>query len=99
MDYQSGSRGCFNCGDASHQARDCPKKGVPTCYNCGGQGHAANAPKPPRRSLAIDAVRLDIFHASARNPPEPATSVAAVVLPEVPAAVVKNATSAVRSDT
>ncbi|OCT45531.1 hypothetical protein CLCR_01736 [Cladophialophora carrionii] len=23
-------RGCYNCGDSSHQARDCPKKGNPT---------------------------------------------------------------------
>ncbi|KAF5003352.1 hypothetical protein F66182_16145, partial [Fusarium sp. NRRL 66182] len=35
MENQSGSRGCFNCGEPSHQARDCPKKGTPTCYNCG----------------------------------------------------------------
>ncbi|KAL2007154.1 hypothetical protein VTN00DRAFT_8592 [Thermoascus crustaceus] len=41
MDFQTGGRGCFNCGDASHQARDCPKKGTPTCYNCGGQGHVS----------------------------------------------------------
>ncbi|KIW99432.1 uncharacterized protein Z518_11171 [Rhinocladiella mackenziei CBS 650.93] len=34
-------RGCYNCGDPSHQARDCPKKGTPTCYNCGAEGHAA----------------------------------------------------------
>ncbi|RAH55559.1 hypothetical protein BO85DRAFT_74283 [Aspergillus piperis CBS 112811] len=37
MSFQAGGRGCFNCGDASHQARDCPKKGTPTCYNCGGR--------------------------------------------------------------
>ncbi|KAK5936995.1 hypothetical protein PMZ80_010744 [Knufia obscura] len=28
-------RGCFNCGEADHQARDCPKKTASTCYNCG----------------------------------------------------------------
>ncbi|KAF7625896.1 hypothetical protein AFCA_007709 [Aspergillus flavus] len=41
MSFQTRGRGCFNCGDASHQARDCPKKGTPTCYNCGGQGHVS----------------------------------------------------------
>ncbi|KAI1614801.1 hypothetical protein EDD36DRAFT_431398 [Exophiala viscosa] len=43
-------RGCYNCGDSSHQARDCPKKGNPTCYNCGAEGHVSRectaAPKP-----------------------------------------------------
>ncbi|KAH0828465.1 zinc knuckle domain protein [Fonsecaea pedrosoi] len=43
-------RGCYNCGDSSHQARDCPKKGTPTCYNCGAEGHVSRectaAPKP-----------------------------------------------------
>ncbi|BCS24761.1 putative zinc knuckle domain protein (Byr3) [Aspergillus puulaauensis] len=34
-----GGRVCFNCGEATHQARDCPKKGTPTCYNCGGMQH------------------------------------------------------------
>ncbi|PYH33196.1 putative zinc knuckle domain protein (Byr3) [Aspergillus neoniger CBS 115656] len=43
MSFQAGGRGCFNCGDASHQARDCPKKGTPTCYNCGGQGHVSKS--------------------------------------------------------
>ncbi|XMA07327.1 hypothetical protein WAI453_000118 [Rhynchosporium graminicola] len=27
------------CGDASHQARDCPTRGPAKCYNCGGEGH------------------------------------------------------------
>ncbi|KAE8307675.1 hypothetical protein BDV41DRAFT_554130 [Aspergillus transmontanensis] len=42
MSFQAGGRGCFNCGDASHQARDCPKKGTPTCYNCGGMLYPAS---------------------------------------------------------
>ncbi|KAK0109352.1 hypothetical protein ONS96_003169 [Cadophora gregata f. sp. sojae] len=33
------ARGCYNCGDASHQARDCPTRGPAKCYNCGGEGH------------------------------------------------------------
>merc|ERR1712093_93206 len=38
--YGSGpARGCYNCGDASHQARDCPTRGPAKCYNCGGEGH------------------------------------------------------------
>ncbi|RDH15292.1 hypothetical protein M752DRAFT_274269 [Aspergillus phoenicis ATCC 13157] len=58
MSFQAGGRGCFNCGDASHQARDCPKKGTPTCYNCGGMSPdlvsstlVSNLPIPSR-SLA-----------------------------------------------
>lgn len=34
-------------GDASHQARDCPKKGTPTCYNCGGEGHVSRECSAP----------------------------------------------------
>ncbi|KAJ5584110.1 zinc knuckle domain-containing protein [Penicillium hispanicum] len=43
------SRACYNCGDASHQAKDCPKKGTPTCYNCGGEGHVnRECPNPQK---------------------------------------------------
>lgn len=43
-------QGCFNCGAADHQARNCPKKAASTCYNCGQAGHLSRdcteAPKP-----------------------------------------------------
>ncbi|KAL4881519.1 hypothetical protein BJY04DRAFT_60671 [Aspergillus karnatakaensis] len=44
MSFQAGGRGCFNCGEATHQARDCPKKGTPTCYNCGGMQYLPRYP-------------------------------------------------------
>ncbi|KAF8854769.1 hypothetical protein BDZ45DRAFT_676748 [Acephala macrosclerotiorum] len=46
MDYAGGAaqgRGCYNCGDASHQARDCPTRGPAKCYNCGGEGHMSTS--------------------------------------------------------
>ncbi|TKA56090.1 hypothetical protein B0A49_10839 [Cryomyces minteri] len=44
-----GGRGCYNCGDTTHQARDCPTKGNPTCYNCGEQGHLSRECQNPQK--------------------------------------------------
>ncbi|KAF4313543.1 Zinc finger CCHC-type protein [Botryosphaeria dothidea] len=49
MDFSAPpARGCYNCGDTSHQARDCPTKGNPTCYNCGEQGHLSRDCSQPQ---------------------------------------------------
>ncbi|KAM0714037.1 hypothetical protein Q7P37_011001 [Cladosporium fusiforme] len=53
MEYNTGAptggRACYNCGDPSHQARDCPSKGTPTCYNCGNQGHLSRECTEPAK--------------------------------------------------
>jgi len=53
MDYQApaagaGGRGCYNCGDSSHRAAECPTKGTPTCYNCGEKGHVSRECTSPQ---------------------------------------------------
>ncbi|KAH4178196.1 hypothetical protein HBI56_021940 [Parastagonospora nodorum] len=54
MEYQApatgggGSRGCYNCGDSSHRAAECPTKGTPTCYNCGEKGHVSRECQNPQ---------------------------------------------------
>ncbi|KAI7046194.1 hypothetical protein KC352_g46184, partial [Hortaea werneckii] len=49
MDFAAGNRGCYNCGDNTHQARDCPTKGNPTCYNCGQSGHVSRDCSEPQK--------------------------------------------------
>nr|POF14852.1 cellular nucleic acid-binding protein like [Quercus suber] len=58
MDYTeappaTGNRGaCYNCGDTTHQARDCPTKQAPSCYNCGQQGHMSRECTEPAKDKA-----------------------------------------------
>ncbi|KAK9458565.1 uncharacterized protein V1516DRAFT_135264 [Lipomyces oligophaga] len=37
------------CGEAGHQARDCPKRGNPLCFNCNQEGHLSrDCTAPPK---------------------------------------------------
>jgi hypothetical protein len=72
-----GGRGCFNCGEDGHMARDCPNQGSPNqssiqgaCYRCGQAGHKMfDCPMtksiPPRHRRRIGAASL-AGHAAVR---------------------------------
>lgn len=42
-------RGCWNCGDLKHRARECPQQRRITCYNCGKEGHIRTRCREPPR--------------------------------------------------
>ncbi|KAF4635778.1 hypothetical protein G7Y89_g2329 [Cudoniella acicularis] len=72
MDSYGGgqARGCYNCGDASHQARDCPTRGPAKCYNCGGEGHMSReCPEGPKDKTCYKCGQPGHISRDCTNPP------------------------------
>merc|ERR1712113_1268542 len=46
-----GGRGCYNCNQDGHKAKDCPDGGGRSCFNCKQDGHIKkDCPEPDRRN-------------------------------------------------
>merc|ERR1719479_459359 len=46
-----GGRGCYNCNQDGHKAKDCPDGGGSSCFNCKQDGHIKkDCPEPDRRN-------------------------------------------------
>lgn len=46
-------RGCFNCGDTAHIARNCRRR-RPTCFKCGKEGHKAADCRVPQNPFKAE---------------------------------------------